>query len=192
MPNCNNLCIAVFNWIIFVSASDACFNLSSLTLFASSYFFSVSSIFCSSEFTNAYKSPQGRNNQQLNELIHNWNKCSPFWSDNWNKCYLELFIFTGNFLNHCIIKNWNLLHNWYNICSLLCSFTFLLKHRFCFFQLKLHIFQSRLQLLIFLCFSFFQVSLERFGSLDKWMIILKTSRIKNWCSLASDLQEHFN
>ncbi|WVY99110.1 hypothetical protein V8G54_031261 [Vigna mungo] len=47
----SSLCIAVFNWIIFDSASKVCFNLSSLILFASSYLFSVSPIFSSNELT---------------------------------------------------------------------------------------------------------------------------------------------
>lgn len=48
-----NLCISVFIFSIFDSASKVCFNLSSLIFLVSSYFFSVSSIFFSREFTKA-------------------------------------------------------------------------------------------------------------------------------------------
>lgn len=56
--HCIDLCIQVFSSIIFDSASKASFNRSSLSLFVSSNFLSVSSIFFSSELTRAYKVSQ--------------------------------------------------------------------------------------------------------------------------------------
>lgn len=53
--HCIHRCIEVFSSIIFDSATKASFNRSSLSLFVSSNFLSVSSIFFSSELTRAYK-----------------------------------------------------------------------------------------------------------------------------------------
>lgn len=53
--NHRNLNTELFNWIILASESMAFFNLSSLILLASSNFFSVLSIFVSSELIKAYK-----------------------------------------------------------------------------------------------------------------------------------------
>lgn len=102
-----HLCILVFSLIIFDSASKACFNLSSLSLFVSSYFFSVSSIFFSKELTKACIIPRKWQTKPKNMMpVPQKCKCHQTSTQNNNSkkaaiwpLYLKFLIFSSNLIH---------------------------------------------------------------------------------------------